>query len=656
MIKISKCLGIDLGASSVKVAQVERTSTGVNVTKLGYAALGEGADVAAIVRQLIKQAGCSAKHAVFSLYGHQVFLRELSIPRSSDDRVRRIVIYEAKQQVPFPFDEASMDYQVFDTGDPAELRVLLGAVKKTTVNEVMKVAERCGLTPVGVTVSSVALFNFYALEGTTLEGFYREQAGPKAPASGNIGAAAAKKSAGGFLGGLLGKKKKNKGAAAAAAVLDADENAPAEDFDALMNEKVVCYANIGASSVDIVIARFGKELRRLGFPRSIPEGTNMINKLLLSKFGITPEQAETAKCSEGMVLCAGDDGSTAESEGKNIEVCQLMTKWAERLSINLRKTCDYYMAQPDGAPIDEVVISGGGSALLNFTQYLEEKLGLPVSVKTELEGNTIQSKLSEPVSSFVEAVGLALDGLNLGRVTIDFLPGDLQSLRDFSRHKIEAGIVVATLCVVLAISANVGTSQTQARRLWLQRESSNIVSIREVKQQLDSAKEGRERVAKALGSVVGGLQDRLYWMDFIAFLTNATPSDVNITGMEMFSDGRVILTYETSSLESRSNFETTLSKAKEWVSGTPSSHEVSASYAPNAANMTSKSYSLEMHLKHKTTRLTDARQTILPGLLAPTETPKVEGMGGMGMGMMMPGGAPAGGGAAPAAGGGAPLL
>lgn len=625
MVKLSKCLGIDLGATSVKIAQLERTAAGVAVTKLGWAALDEGADVAATVRAVIKQSGFSAKHAVFSLYGHRVFLRELSIPRANDDRVRRIVMYEAKQQVPFPFEEASMDYQVFDTGEVGELRVLLGAVKKSDAAEVMKIADRCGLSPVGITVSSVALFNFYAFESVTLKQF-TEEIGTRKSAT-----TKAKAAGGGFSFG-----KKNKAAAVAAAVLEDDANNPDASFDDLMSERVMCHVNIGASSVDMVISRYTRELHRLGFPRTVPEGASMVNKLLERQFGITPEQAEAVKVQQGMVLSAGSED--ADMEGKNAEVCQTITKWAERLAINLRKTCDYYMSLPDGAPIDEVVVSGGCTGMLNFTTFLEEKLGLPVVAKTQVTGSSIAYKPVDPVTSFVESIGLALDGLDYGRVKIDFLPADVKSLRDFSRHKIEAILVAASLAAVIGLSAVVGTEQTTARRLWTNANTTKVNTIRQVKAQLGEAQKGRDDLRDKLGKAVGGLQDRLYWLDFMTYLSNATPSDITVTDVEMFADGHATVTFKTASREARNQFENALAKGKEWVSGNPSSSEDATSFNASSANATEKTYVMQVPLKHKTTRLAKARETLLPGLLAPTETPApAQGFGGGGMMGMMGG-------------------
>ncbi len=622
MRKITKCLGIDLGATSVKVAQVERIASGVAITKLVWMARDTNADLAVSIRNLIKSNGITAKHAVFSLYGHQVFLRGLSIPRSSDERVRRIVMYEAKQQIPFPFEEAIIDYQIFDTDNPAEVFVHLGAVRRETVAELMTIAERCGLSPVGVTVSSLALFNFFALESTPFKDFQRSISGAARKAS------TTSKRKKGFA--LFGKKK-NTAVAVAAQVLSEDENETAPDFDNLINEHVACQVNIGATTIDVVISRYRNGESSLGFARTISEGVALVDKLIEKQLGVTPEQAAEFRIQQGMVLSSGAEGM-ADQFGKNEEVSKLITKWAERLAINLRKTYEFFMSMPDGSPIDEVIISGGGSSFLNLTEYLEEKLGVPVSLKTEITGDSIKTNVAEPIGSFIESVGLALDGLGLARVAIDFLPEDLQALRDFSRHKIEAGVLVALLVAVLGTSAFVGTSQTTARRMWLNREQSKITDIRNIKQQLDAASAAREKVSKDLSGVVGGVQDRMYWLDFLAFLSNATPPAVTLTRLELFADGRALIQFKTDDLAARAAFEEALATNKKWVKGHPTSIEIYSSYNPSSAGTVEHNYQLDVALKHKTTRLQDARSTILPGLLEATKTPAVADHGGGMMG------------------------
>lgn len=622
MIKIAKCLGIDLGATSVKIAQVERVSTGVKVSKLAWGARSEGEDTAAVIRNLIKANGFSAKHAIFSLYGHQVFLRVLTIPRSTEDRIRRIVMYEAKQQIPFPYEEAVVDYQIFDTGDPGELYVMLGAVRRSTVNDLITIAERCGLSPVGVTVSTVALFNYYALEGLPLKDFEAEIGLHTAPSRKRSSLS------------KMFSKKRNAAAAAAAEVLAQEEENPS--FDSMMNERVVCQVNLGASSIDMVISRFSDGRCRVGFPRSIPEGLFLVDHQLEKQLGMPLQQAIELRTQQGMVLSTGSE-TMAQDLDKNQQVSELLTRWADRLAINLRKTCDYYMSLPDGSPVDEVVLSGGGSSLLNLTEYLEERLGIPVRLKTESESPNITAAVAENLGVYVECIGLALDGLGFGRVRIDFLPTDLQSLRDFSRHKIEATAIVALLIAVLGVGAMVGNNQTQARRLWLNREQSNIVNIRNIKQQLDAARGDRQKVSDHLSSVVGGLQDRMYWLDFLTFLTNATPSDVTVTKLELFADGHALVEFNTSSLESRNVFESALAAGKEWVLGRPVSQEKFVSANLSAQSGVSKNYAMNITLKHKTTRLKDARETLLPGLLAPTATPEAAANSGgaAGAGPMM---------------------
>ena len=129
----------------------------------------------------------------------------------------------------------------------------------------------------------------------------------------------------------------------------------------------------------------------------------------------------------------------------------------------------------------------------------------------------------------------------------------------------------------------------------------------------------------------------MYWLDFLTFLTNATPSDVTVTKLELFADGHALVEFNTSSLESRNVFESALAAGKEWVLGRPVSQEKFVSANLSAQSGVSKNYAMNITLKHKTTRLKDARETLLPGLLAPTATPEAAANSGgaAGAGPMM---------------------
>ena len=94
----------------------------------------------------------------------------------------------------------------------------------------------------------------------------------------------------------------------------------------------------------------------------------------------------------------------------------LTTRWdedpgtaASALTDEVRLSLDYYMAQPEAQPVQELVLSGPGSQRDGLAEALESALGLPVTVAQPLGGHS-QAKLPADDSPYryTVAAGLAL--------------------------------------------------------------------------------------------------------------------------------------------------------------------------------------------------------------------------------------------------------
>jgi len=667
MHQLRKCLGVDLGASTVKIAEVSLEKTGVRVTRLLSRAVGlppgpmDAARQEAVVqcvRDLVKENKITTKQAVFCLPGQSVFIRQIAVPRTSEERLRRIVAYEAKQQIPFALENAIMEYQIFDLGNPNELKVLLAAAKLDTVTEFMKFVEKTGLTPVAVSVSSMALFNFHVFDTCGYQALLEEIQPGRAPrkrptrvtggevdASADGGAAAvpAKK---GFainlpkfdLSALLGKKK-------AAAVMDAPgsaETAP-ELGDEFFGEdegieEIKAFVGIGASAFDLVIARFGKH-KVVGFPRSVPWGSNDLNRSLQEKLGLpSVEEAEAIKRERAMVILPGREDEI-ETLGADPDASEFATSWADRLVLDLRKSFDYYISQPDGMAVDSIVLTGGGAQLRNLPEYIEEKLGIPVSVKNALQTDSLMLpslRDDELLSGYVPCMGLALTGLGLGRVAVDFLPPEQKTIREFKRKNVELGLLVGAIVAMLAISSQVGQADIENKRAFLDRESGTIQRANQVRMELEKAKQERQAVSDRITLLSKVMGDRAFWLEFLGVLQAAKPTDIVIRNLTLRADGTVDLIGETKVLGSISTFQENLIKEKKWIDGKPELTSPRTQFSP-LINEEVYAFRMTMKVRGKVTRLADARQTLLPGLTAPTPVPTVAPMPGM-----PPGGMPAG--------------
>src|SRR5690606_13029165 len=137
--RFKKCLGVDLGTSSVKLVELSVERGGVRVVKAVSAETNldpsaspeEKRDILVkTLKEMLKGAKISTKDAIFSMPGQKVFIRRFRLPETSPERLDRIVRFEARQQIPFPPEQTDLQFQFTYFPEDKEVEVLLVAVRK----------------------------------------------------------------------------------------------------------------------------------------------------------------------------------------------------------------------------------------------------------------------------------------------------------------------------------------------------------------------------------------------------------------------------------------------------------------------------------------------------------------------------------------------
>lgn len=633
MQRLKKCLGVDIGTTNVKIAEMVAEKNGVRVTRLvrGDIPLPPGPmdanrinEVSKLIRELISSNKITTKHAVFSVPGQSVFVRRIRFPRTNEDRLHKIVAYEARQQIPFALENSMMEYQVFDYGDSAEVEVLLVAIKRDIVNEHMKLLNRLGLTPVQISVTSLALFNFHVFDSTPYSEFLDAlNASGKAPKTADGG----KKKGFGFPKVAMGKKKKLDTA-------DLEEALPPEEHEAPLEiaelppldtsfEDVKAYINIGASTFDLAIARHGTR-KMLGFTRSVPWAGNELTRQLSTKLGIDADAALKIKHSS---ISAPDLSGFGGGDEGDPQVREIVGQWADRIALEIRKSFDFYIAQPDGMAVDSIVLSGGSGGISGLATYLEDKLGLPVESRTEPENSAWNftqpiSEVENPISYLI-ALGLGLSGLGLGQVTVDFLPTDLKTIREFKKKNLEIGMMAAVLLLIIGLSTQLGTREIAAKNAWMRTNQAQLLEADEDAAEISAARAARQEVEtriKAMGEAIG---DRAFWLQFMSMVEASKPSGIILTRFHMMPDGEVVINGETDALMLINTFMETLRSQKEWVDKAELAGQTE--YNSVLAGRPTKFFSLRVQAQWKKTRLAPARVTLTPGYWTPAPSPSADG-------------------------------
>lgn len=526
---LKQCLGIDLGFNSVKITELALDRNSVRVVRAASAPTGATPSmspeeirtcIVTCARELLKKGRFGVRKAVLSISGHKVFIRRFRLPKTSEERIARIIQYEARQQIPFPLDKTSLQYQHREIPDEGEVEVLLVAVRTDEVRDFMQIVNRLPVKPVCVAVSSFALFSANRFLGLTeeqtqkvFEKVTHTKKKKKAP-------------------------KKVKAAAGAQAEEDTgfgDEEGGEDEF---VFEEVKGFVNIGATSLDLAIGKTSDLGGAIGFVRTVPHGGNEMTNAIMRTCNVDSfHDAERIKVSSTQLMSFNFDFEDEESV--NQEASGAVTEVADRLVTELRRTLDYYITQPDGMAIDSLVLCGGQAQLKGIDSYLEEKLTVPVSVVDELpEGSPLRWQDSYgAITPYMISVGLALQGLGLSDLQVDFLPEERKITRDFP-YKM-AGIMVLLLAGTVAVASQAGRDYAQKYAQEAERLQQAIRFDQRTVQSFEQTQRIHDEVAQRFVDLSKSFGQRDYWMDFLIQLTEALPPDVMLEDIRMNHDGEV---------------------------------------------------------------------------------------------------------------------
>ena len=164
------CVGLDIGASSIKVVEVERRDDGARVVHCGETRLppdvivdGEIMDrqvVVDAIRELFGSCGISRRRVVAGVHGRGVIVKKISMDRMGRDEASEAIFWEAEQHVPYDLNDVSLDFQILDVDmGPRQMQVLLVAAKRDLVLNRAEIIREAGLTVDAVDVHCFALHN-----------------------------------------------------------------------------------------------------------------------------------------------------------------------------------------------------------------------------------------------------------------------------------------------------------------------------------------------------------------------------------------------------------------------------------------------------------------------------------------------------------------
>jgi type IV pilus assembly protein PilM len=174
----TRIISVNLGSQTIGVGEFRTLANGGLVLQ-GYRLRdvltdsGEGvryAQVGPALRQMLDELEIKAGDVNYAVPGQSVFARFVRLPAVEEEKIDRIISFEAQQNVPFPIDEVVWDYQLVGGGADEQIQVVLVAIKADLLDEINAAVEGAGLQTRIVDVAPMSLYNAFRYSYSDLTG------------------------------------------------------------------------------------------------------------------------------------------------------------------------------------------------------------------------------------------------------------------------------------------------------------------------------------------------------------------------------------------------------------------------------------------------------------------------------------------------------
>lgn len=157
--KPERRLGLDIGAHSIKLAEVQEKGGALTLLNCCIKELTDPKDAAQAIGEALREKGITAKKAALAVSGEHVVSRYISMPKMNEAELKKAMTFELEDHIPFKTDEVYTDYHVFgeDPNAKNRIRVLLVATKKEPLEERLALVRQAGLIPQIITTDAMAL-------------------------------------------------------------------------------------------------------------------------------------------------------------------------------------------------------------------------------------------------------------------------------------------------------------------------------------------------------------------------------------------------------------------------------------------------------------------------------------------------------------------
>jgi type IV pilus assembly protein PilM len=495
--------GIDLGQCGLKALRLEKIDGQVTATAFDYVEHPKilsqpDADPDQLIREALEKFlsrnDLRGDMVSISVPGQSGLARFVKLPPVEEKKINDIVRFEAKQQIPFPLDEVVWDFQKIGEGTVTDgfaldTEIGLFAMKRDLVSRYLQHFKEVGVEIHFVQMAPLALCNFVAFE-------------------------------------LLGK-----------ATVDGEQEAGEE---AAGKKQCVVALDIGADSSNLVITDGGRVI----WQRPIPLGGNHFTRALTKDLKLTFAKAEHVK-------------RTAVKSPDLRKILAALKPVLNDFVSEVQRSLGYFTNTHRDAQVKYMIGLGNAFRLPGLQKYLQEKLQLEVRKLQRVqrlagESVTAAPQLVENLPSFAVAYGLALQGLDEGKVRTNLLPHEIRFERLVRAKKpwaaaAAAALVLAVGSLTFGYSVEWRTIENDGVKKALEAGKKVIDEKNRIRGEWDGFDRKVTESKIAVRHIAAGVDERFNWNLLYKYINDALPLPYGITpdGRKVLIGGNKRLTKET---------------------------------------------------------------------------------------------------------------
>ncbi|MBT8037583.1 MAG: type IV pilus assembly protein PilM [Verrucomicrobiae bacterium] len=265
------------------------------------------------------------------------------------------------------------------------------------------------------------------------------------------------------------------------------------------------------------------------FTRSVAVGGASITTAIAKEYGINFSEAESQKCTNGMV--ALNSAHTSHMDEPTAALATVIRNALGKLPAEIARTTNYFRSQHGGKAPKQILLAGGGSNLPYIAEFFQDKLRLPVEFFNPLKRVSVGKgvdvdQIAADAHLLGELVGMGLRGIGQASLEIDLVPDAVSRERETERRKpflLAASILLLLGLAVWAWSNVSRKGQAEDAVVGMQGKVDERQRYAKPLKDLSKDEAKLDAMAKQL---IDGQSSRIVWVDVWDDLAHHFASDV----------------------------------------------------------------------------------------------------------------------------------